>query len=151
MDRNDIGRQALIEHGMLKEIAGALRTTMQWKPAGDDASRKLNSLRFIAESFQRHLEHVLTLEEYDGYMSVVTESYPHLTEKTERLRVEHDEFRDALRGLLYRLGRVGQQDLAPLADVCTELGRLLDWINDHNQREMSLIQEAFLFDEGGEG
>ncbi|HVX13501.1 MAG TPA: hemerythrin domain-containing protein [Pirellulales bacterium] len=151
MKIDEIAQQAAIEHEMLKHIASALRATMQWKLAGDDVSRKLGSLRFISQSFQRHLEHVMALEEYDGYMNVVTESYPEYTERTKKLRAEHDHFRETLGRLNYRLERLAPSDVGAFEESCGRLGTLLEEINDHNQRETALIQEAFLEDVGGEG
>lgn len=151
MHRNEIAQQAAIEHEMLKHIAAALRATMQMKSSGDDFSRKLTGLRFICQSFQRHLEHVMALEEFEGYMNIVTESYPQWSERTVKLRAEHDRFRDALGGLNYRLERTTPDDREAFQQLCEELGALLEQINDHNQRETALIQEAFLYDVGGEG
>lgn len=151
MKLDDIAQQAAIEHEMLKHIAAALRATMQWKLTGEDLSRKLGSLRFISQSFQRHLEHVMTLEEYDGYMNIVTESYPEFTERTKKLRAEHDHFREELGRTNYRLERLSATDLGGFNDNCQRLSTLLEEINDHNQRETALIQEAFLEDVGGEG
>jgi len=151
MKLDEIAQQAAIEHEMLKHIAAALRATMQWKLTGDDLSRKLGSLRFISQSFQRHLEHVMVLEEYDGYMNVVTESYPQLTERTEKLRQEHDQFRESLGRINYRLERMSAAEVVAFEENCAKLNQLLEEINDHNQRETALIQEAFLDDVGGEG
>lgn len=151
MKLDEIAQQAAIEHEMLKHIAAALRATMQWKLTGEDLSRKLGSLRFISQSFQRHLEHIMALEEYDGYMNIVTESYPEFTERTQKLRAEHDRFREELGRVNYRLERMSGADLAAFNDNCTLLSQLLEEINDHNQRETALIQEAFLEDVGGEG
>lgn len=151
MKHDDIAQQAAIEHEMLKHIAAALRATMQWQLTGEDLSRKLGSLRFISQSFQRHLEHVMTLEEYDGYMNIVTESYPEFTERTKKLRAEHDHFREELGRTNYRLERLSASDLDGFNDNCQRLNTLLEEINDHNQRETALIQEAFLEDVGGEG
>jgi hemerythrin-like domain-containing protein len=151
MVQNDVAQQAYIEHEMLKHIAGALRATMEWKLTGEDLSRKLASLRFIGESFQRHLDHVFDLEEYDGYMVVVTESHPHLHDKTATLQQEHEQMRRKLRGCLHNLRQLESDDAATFGEVCQELLVLLDRLNDHNRREMTLIQEALTCDTGGEG
>lgn len=151
MQLDEIAQQAAIEHEMLKHIAAGLRATMERKLTGEDISRKLGSLRFISQSFQRHLEHVMALEEYDGYMNVVTESYPEFTERTKKLRAEHDRFREELGRVNYRLERMSASDLETFNDHCAHLNRLLEEINEHNQRETALIQEAFLEDVGGEG
>lgn len=151
MELDEIAQQAAIEHEMLKHIAAALRATMQWELTGNDLSRKLGSLRFISQSFQRHLDHVMTLEEYDGYMNAVTESCPQYTERTEKLRRDHDRFREAIGRINYRLEHLSPADVMSFEDNCGSLNQLLDEINDHNQRETELIQEAFLEDVGGEG
>ena len=151
MKLDEIAQQAAIEHEMLKHIASALRATMERKLTGDDVSHKLGSLRFISQSFQRHLEHVMALEEYDGYMNTVTESYPQLTERTHKLRHEHDRFRETLGRINYQLERLSPVDVAAFDESCANLSQLLEEINDHNQRETALIQEAFLDDVGGEG
>jgi hemerythrin HHE cation binding domain-containing protein len=150
MNRDEIAQQAAIEHEMLKHIAAALRATIGMKTA-EDITRKLTGLRFISQSFQRHLEHVMALEEFDGYMNIVTESYPELTDRTKRLRQEHDRFREELGRLVWRLDRVSSQQVGPFEEVCQELTAMLERVSDHNQREMALIQEAFSCDTGGEG
>ena len=70
MDHQDVARQTQVEHEMLGHIMEALRTAAGWQVRGPDASRKLSTLRFVAGSFQRHLEHLLTLEECDGYLGL---------------------------------------------------------------------------------
>ena len=78
MAHQDIAQQTLLEHGMLNHLTDALRSVIDWKFQGDDFSRKLSTLRFIAQSFQRHLERLMALEEYDGYMDMVGGLSPHL-------------------------------------------------------------------------
>lgn len=150
MNRDEIAQQAAIEHEMLKHIGAALRATIGMKTA-DDITRKLNGLRFISQSFQRHLEHVMALEEFDGYMNIVTESYPELTDRTKRLQQEHDRFREELGRLVWRLDRLSPQQVGAFDEVCQQVTAMLERVSDHNQREMALIQEAFSCDTGGEG
>ena len=44
--------------------------------SGGRPDRKLESLLFVGHSFQRHIEHLMQLEEQEGYMSVVLLSHP---------------------------------------------------------------------------
>src|ERR1700682_3241191 len=92
----DIAQQTFLEQGMLNHIMGALRSTIDWKLHGDDLSRKLSTLRFITQSFQSHLDSVMALEEYDGYMYMVGSLSPHLGKEVDVLRQEHDQFRKAV-------------------------------------------------------
>ncbi len=151
MTPQDIAQQTLLEQGMLNHIMGALRSTIDWKLHGDDLSRKLSTLRFIAQSFQRHLERVLALEEYDGYMDMVGRLSPHLGKEVDALRREHDTFRKAVPRIVARLERISSTDPIPLGTVCDELLVLLDRLEGHSRRESALLQEAINREGGGEG
>ncbi len=62
MEPHEIAEQIKVEHFLLKQIMEGLRITTAWQVEGTDASRKLSTLRFIAGSFQRHLDRLRTLE-----------------------------------------------------------------------------------------
>ncbi len=151
MSYNDVVQQTAVEQGMLENLMQALRNTMAWQVEGNDSSRKLSTLRFIAQSFQRHLEHLMTLEEYDGYMDLVMASGPHLSRAVQGLRQEHDRFRSAVRQIVQRLERLSAADQDPLAGICDDLRALLEQVDAHDRRERGLWQEAFARDGGGEG
>jgi hypothetical protein len=149
MDHHEVTQQMKVEQGLLQFLIEGLRATVAWQAPGPDVSRKLSSMRFIAESFQRHLERLLALEEYDGYMEVVRASCPRLDRATDDLRAEHERFRTEARWIVHRLERLPGTNPAALDQVCADLLALLERIEDHNQKEMALVQEAFEQDEGG--
>jgi hemerythrin-like domain-containing protein len=149
MDRQDVAQQMQVEHGLLQYLLQGLRDTVAWQVPGPDASRKLSTLRFIAQSFQCHLERVLALEEYDGYMGLVRVCCPRLGRATDALRAEHEGFRTEARRIAQRLERLSGTDLAALGQVCADLLALLGQVEGHSSKEMALLQEAFEQDEGG--
>jgi hemerythrin-like domain-containing protein len=151
MDNRDVARQTQVEQELLGHIMQVVRISAGWPVPGPDASRKLSTLRFVAQSFQRHLEHLLTLEEYDGYMDLVRTCAPRLGRLTEALKLEHDVFRGRTRQLVQRLERLAATDVKTLDTVCTEMLELLNRVEEHNKKETELIQEAIAQDEGGEG
>jgi hemerythrin-like domain-containing protein len=151
MSYSDVVQQTAVEQAMLENLMKALRETMAWQVEGEDGSRKLSTLRFIAQSFQRHLEHLMTLEEYDGYMDLVMNSSPHLSRSVQGLRQEHDQFRSAIRRIVQRLERQSAADQGPLAGICNDLRALLEQVDAHDRRERGLWLEAFGRDGGGEG
>jgi hypothetical protein len=151
MNQRDIAQQTLVEQRLLTNITHAIRTTITWEPRGDDTSGKLRSIRFITASLERHLDHLMDLEEFDGYMSAAQESSPNLTEKITALKCEHEVFRDQVHRLVARLDRVQPHDRTELEKVCVDIGDLLGRIDEHSRKEADLLQEAFLRDEGGEG
>jgi hypothetical protein len=151
MDRQDVARQTQVEHEMLKLIMEGLRVTAGWQVHGPDASRKLSTLRFIAQSFQRHLERLLDLEEHDGYMDLLATCEPRLGRAADALRAEHDHFRTEARQVAHRLGQLTATDPAALGGVCDDLLALLRRVEEHSGKEIHLLQEAFGRDGGGEG
>src|SRR6516165_12100390 len=110
MDRQDVARQTKVEHGLLQQLIQGLRATAAWPVPGPDASRKLSSLRFVAGSFQRHLERLLALEEYDGYLGLVRACAPRLVRAADALRVEHEHFRSEAWRVAQRLERLRDSD-----------------------------------------
>jgi hemerythrin-like domain-containing protein len=151
MDHQDVARQTQVEQELLGHIMQVVRISAGWPVPGPDASRKLSTLRFVAQSFQRHLEHLLTLEEYDGYMDLVRTCAPRLGRMTDALKAEHHVFRSETRRLVQRLERLPATDVTALDLVCGELLELLKKVEEHNDKETELIQDAMAQDEGGEG
>ncbi|HEX4146005.1 MAG TPA: hemerythrin domain-containing protein [Pirellulales bacterium] len=149
MEHKAISEQMLIEHEMLSHLESALRALLQWTSRGQDLSRKLSSLRFMTESFQRHLEHLMALEEDDGYMEVVRECRPEFTSQVDALRTEHDDFRRRLRRATGRLERLSISDVEHCEQVSQELGQLLEQIDAHSRKEVDLLQRSLLQEEGG--
>jgi hypothetical protein len=151
MGQSDFAQQALVEREMLNHLIGALRATMAWQVEGDDWSRRLSTLRFIAQSFQRHLGRLMALEEYDGYMNVVMEASPHLSRAVNGLKQEHAQFRIAAVRIVHRLEGISADDHPAFARVCDDLQSLLQVLDEHHVKEAELLHEAFARDGGGEG
>ena len=147
----DISQQITVESGMFKLLTEGLRNTLDWKVQGNDFSRKLTTLRFMAQSFQRHLEHLLALEEFDGYMTLVEEKAPQLARSVDALKVQHEKFRTGSRRILHGLERLAATDKTRFNDTCDEFLALLEKIDEHNQRESDLFMEALAREGGGEG
>jgi len=151
MDQRDIAQQTLLEQQLLTNITQAIRRVIAWEPKADGQGTKLRSVRFITASLERHMDHLMDLEEYDGYMSAALECSPNLAEKIKALRHEHDQFREQLRRSIAKLDRLSNDDRTAAEHVCVEIGDLVGRIDEHSRREADLLQEAFLRDEGGEG
>jgi hypothetical protein len=147
---SDLSQQAMIEHGLLRYLVDGLRVALGWQADGADCSRKLSTVRFISQSFQRHLERLLALEENDGYLDDVAALSPQLGRQVDALRGEHDRLREATRGAVRRLEQV-PPDGAAFAGICADLVAVLDRVEEHSRKEVKLLQEAFDRDIGGEG
>jgi hypothetical protein len=151
MENRVIQQQLIIEHETLAHVVSALRTTVGWKFQRPDFSRKLSSLQFVGESFDRHLKRLLDLEEADGYLSGIVADRPELSESVHALHAEHLEFRTRVDELQTRLRAASSTDLPSFTRLCDELSAFLDKLDEHHRKETDLLQEALLRDEGGEG
>ena len=148
--RDSLAQQALLEHEILQHVVAALRLSLQWQVTAVGMAKKLSSVRFTAQSFQRHLDRILNLEEGGGYLRFVSEQRPGLTDKVLTLRTEHDDFRESLAQIMMSLEKVDESDIGPFDGICHELEDFLDRLDQHHTREVELIQEA-MADVGGEG
>jgi hemerythrin-like domain-containing protein len=147
---HEIAQQMVVENGVLNLLVEGLRSALAWKVT-NNSSRKLSSVRFIAQSFQRHLERLMALEEYDGYMDRLETKAPQLARAVNHLKQEHDKFRTGIRRILHGLEHVSCTDHATFANLCDELLKLLMGLDKHNKKETDLYHEAFEQDAGGEG
>jgi hypothetical protein len=149
MQPDDMAAQIRVEHELLHHLSMGLRSTVAWRVEEPGAARKLSTLRFVAQSFQRHLERLLALEEFDGYMGLLGKAAPRLDRAKDGLRREHEHFRTEARRIVQQLDRLPPTDLPALGKVCDDLLALVCRIDEHSAKEIALMQEAFA-DEGGE-
>jgi hypothetical protein len=151
MNHELIVQHTQTESEALEHVTRALEVAIAWVVEGDDLSRKLSSVRFATELFQRQIERVFALEELDGYMGTVRRSHPEWVDQVEEFKREHEEFRAAIRKLVLRLDRASPVDRANLDAICTELRDVMQRILEHNRRERDLLVESLQRDTGGQG
>jgi hypothetical protein len=113
--------------------------------------RKLSSLQFTIKSFKRHLERVISIEEEGGYMNEVVDAKPYFQNRIDQLEGDHFRFRERLRKLLPELNDIKEWEEPRFDQVCNDLRELLDDVDQHDFREVELLQESLLMDDGGEG
>ena len=142
---------AFMEHQILHHVKQALRVTLDWQAPAVSMPRKLSSLQFTIKSFQRHLERVISLEEEGGYMANVLESRPYFQDRIDQLASDHARFRKRLQELMPELNDISEWEEPRFNGVCGELRSLLDDVDEHDAREIELLQESLLYDDGGEG
>jgi hypothetical protein len=140
-----------MEHQVLYHIKQALRVTLDWQAPVVSMPRKLSSLQFTIKSFKRHLDRVISLEEEGGYMADVLDLRPHFQDRIDWLATDHARFRSRLQALTAELNEISEWDEPRFDQACRELRTLLDDVDLHDEREIELLQESLLFDDGGEG
>jgi hypothetical protein len=151
MLQNNSVATACMEHQVLEHVKQALRVTINWQAPVVSMPRKLSSLQFTIKSFQRHFERVILIEEEGGYMADVLDVKPHLEERIGQLAGDHLRFRERLRELIPELNDIKEWEEPRFNQVCEDLRALLDEVDLHDAREVDLLQESLLTDDGGEG
>jgi len=151
MNTSACAAQCQIERQILEHVKAALRITLRWEVEEVGLDHKLSSVRFTAQSFRRHLERIMALEEDGGYLVVVDERKPNLVEKAKSLQDEHSDFRETVERVVPLMEHLSANDLDDFEHECQELSTLLDRVDRHDQRETDLLQEVLCRDEGGEG
>jgi len=147
-----IVRHTEVEHETIAHIRDAVRDAINNPAEGtEDLSRKISSVRFVAQSFQRYLERMLALEEHDGYMAVICETRPNFETKVQALRQDHERFRSQIRQIIPGLERVTAQQPDVFSSICSALLELVNGVTKHNAKEATLLHEALIQDVGGEG
>lgn len=142
---------ACMEQQVFEHIKQAVLVTLNWQAPSVSMPRKLSSLQFTMQSFQRHFDRVVSIEEDGGYMAQATDSKPYLQERVDQLAQEHELFRKRLRVLVADLNSITEWEEPRFDEACGALRELIADLDQHNQREVELLQEAILVDEGGEG
>ena len=151
IDATTPANAACMEHQILDHVKQALRVTLDWKVPSVGIARKFSSVQFTLKSFQRHLERLMDIEEQDGYMALVAELKPNMGFRVDRLAQDHERFRKSLGRLLPEVDSLCEFQDQEFECVCREIYELLDSVDRHDEDEVELLQETFLFDEGGEG
>jgi len=142
---------ACMEHQVFEHIKQALLVTLNWQAPSVSMPRKLSSLQFTIKSFQRHFERVISIEEEGGYMADAMDAKPYYQDRVEQLEQDHARFRERLRKLLPELADTKEWDEPRFERICSDLRELIADMDRHNEREIELLQESALVDDGGEG
>jgi hypothetical protein len=151
LEKSSVVSTACMEHQILEHVKQALRVTINWQAPVVSMPRKLSSLQFTIKSFQRHFERGISIEEEGGYMADLLDSKPYLQERIDQLACDHSHFRERLRRLIPELNDIKEWEEPRFNQVCDDLRSLLDDVDGHDAREVELLQESLLMDDGGEG
>jgi hypothetical protein len=142
---------SLVEHRVLNHVKDALRVILDWDAPEVSLPRKLSSLQFTMKSFSRHLDRVMKIEEEGGYLDDIVAAKPNLESRIMTLHRDHLRFRTRLHQIGNRLDSLNSWHEDQFAGLCMEIYELLDEVDRHDAREIDLLQESLLLDEGGEG
>ena len=150
MNQELLIQQTKVEGQALEHVTRALEVMLGWTVEGDGFSRKLSSVRFFTELYQRHLERLFALEEIDGYIESVSRLQPELTGQVDNLKREHERFRAAVRKIVVRIDLASPMNLPGFDATCDGLRNTINQILEHLRREQELLVESFHRDTGGE-
>jgi hypothetical protein len=150
MNQELLVEQTKVESQALEHTTRALEEAIKWAVDGSDFFRKLSSVRFFTELYQRHLERLFALEEIDGYMDGIARLNPELIQQVDDLHQQHEQFRAAVRIIVVRLDLAAPNHVEEIEATCVELRKTINEILEHLRRERELLVESVQRDTGGE-
>ena len=151
MNQELLIQQTKVESQALEHVTRALEGMLRWNVDGEGYGRKLSSVRFFTELYQRHLERLFALEEIDGYMESVSRQNSELASQVDHLKREHEKFRTAIRKSVIRIDLASMSDLAQFEQTCDGLRTTINQVLEHLRRESELLVESLNRDTGGQG
>jgi hypothetical protein len=147
----EIAEQMEVELALLMGIEQAFRCELQWMKRDPGNGRKLSTLRFVSESFERQLTRTRVVADHGGYMHLITDAKPCLASEVKSLRNAREELQSDFERIIVRFERVSFDDSAGFRKICAELERYLDHLKVHGQKETELLQRSVNQKEGGTG
>jgi uncharacterized membrane protein YccC len=123
-------------------IEQAFRCELQWMKRDPGNGRKLSTLRFVSESFERQLTRTRVVADHGGYMHLITDAKPCLASEVKSLRNAREELQSDFERIIVRFERVSFDDSAGFRKICAELERYLDHLKVHGQKETELLQRS---------
>lgn len=151
IDAAAIAEQAKVELDVLLGIEKALRVAIDWEVKEGSPAHKLSTLRFLTDSFERHLTRITVRADQGGYMHRITDAKPHLTNDVLALRDTLRGFRTDLERIVMRLDYIAPGDEGGIREICMDFKSVLDGLSSHGQKKSDLAQHAYAQEEGGEG
>lgn len=142
-ESQEIAQQIEVELALLLSIEQSFQIALQWMTRGRGNSRKLSTLRFVARSFERQLTRTRTLADHGGYLHLITDTEPHLSDEVRSLGLAREQLQAAFERIIVRLELVSPNDASGFEKVCTELSQYLEALKAHGANEMDLLQRAF--------
>jgi hypothetical protein len=144
-------QQIRLESRALDHVAQALTSALDWKVVGDGFVRKLSSVRFFADLYQRHVERLFALGEIGGFMEDVSRLHPELANQVDQLRANHEKFRAAIRESIVRISLASPDKVTEFETICEKLRATVREVIDSLRCESELLVDSLNQDTGGEG
>jgi hypothetical protein len=143
--------QFTVENQVLDHVKTALRKTLASDEDRMGLERKVSTVKFVAESLVRHLVRLLDMEDADEAADPIGEAKPHLAEKVAALQLDHSQFRSILQEIGDQVAGITADNEPHFDAFCKDLLAFLDRLDQHEARELAVLQELHNSDEGGEG
>lgn len=147
MDPQKLAQWMRQEHAAVGQLSEALGRRIAAVPAGERTAwwRDLCD-RF--EHFRAHLLKHMSLEEKDGYLSMVSDRRPALDPQVQQLKSEHRQMTAMMKRINDDMQSAGIDEELILQDVCHRIDRLLGYVRHHEECENLMVLSAYTDDIG---
>ena len=147
MDDTELIQKVRQEHLRLREIKAALVAALERSPEGD-AEQWLKSLRQSFEHFRAHLIHRIALEELGGFLNIVLERRPTLSNQVEHLKQRHAEMIEMAGETMAELRKLDPAKPESVEQAALLVKMALSEVKYHEEAETLLVSFVFTQDTG---
>lgn len=147
MAADEVIRWIQEEHAKVTKLADRLREMVAVVPR-QNMRRWMVDMGERFSHFRAHMIKHMALEERDGFLSVVLEKRPTLSDDVDHLFHEHRELSTLMDGIQEAMNRLGAQDFLLARDCCFRINKLLDYVEHHEELENNLVSYALTQDIG---
>ncbi len=140
--RRAIARMLRQERHVQAELMRVIRQHLIRVP-GVQPGEWLDGLRIAFERLREHLIRILSAKEKGGYLKVVTDVMPTLSDEVEAIRREHAELLHMADRILTDLRDTKADQPMLIADACARIQRFMAVVEGHDQKETMLTLFVF--------
>ena len=135
------------EREILGELTKLLRQHIAARPEVN-LGEWVRGLRAAFDRLLMHIQRHYAAKQEDGYLSMVIEQRPTLSQQVERLRLEHEEILHMGTQIQEELASMTPEQYLRVADACARVLRFMAVAADHDQREIMITMYVFNQDMG---
>jgi hemerythrin-like domain-containing protein len=95
----------------------------------------LRGLRAAFDRLRAHLARHFAAKEEDGYLKIVVERRPTLSNEVDHIRQEHDEILQMADQITRDAAETNPENRLLLNDLCSRIQRFVAVVSDHDRRE----------------
>lgn len=143
MDPQKLAQWMKSEHAAVEGLTEVLRREIAAIPGEPKRADWWENLCGRYDHFRAHMIKHMSLEEKDGYLAVVCERRPSLEREVTALKREHHQLTTIMKRIDEEMDDAAMDDHLLLRDCCLRISSLINYVENHEERETLMVISVF--------